>query len=159
MSEAILQTSEQLENDKYLVFRVGTSYYGISLSEIVEVTEKLDTVPTPNTPDHVIGVVNLRGEVITVVDTRHLLGQEKSESHLNFVIVVNTDKGKVAALVDQMIDVRQINKEIIEESTSSIQSEANSHLLGIAKAEDRLIYILRFKDFIQEALSRLNGER
>ncbi len=154
MSEAVVQTSENIENDKYLVFRVGSSFYGISLSEIVEVTEKLETVPTPNSPDHVLGVVNLRGEVITVVDTRMLLGQERSESQLNFVIVVNTNKGKVAALVDQMIDVRQINSEIIEGPHSTAQSEANVYLKGIAKADDHLIYILRLKDFIQEALSK-----
>ncbi len=61
--------SSEIEN-KYVIFKLGQEYYGLSINNVISIEKPSQTTRVPNAPDYVKGVINLRGEVIPVIDLR-----------------------------------------------------------------------------------------
>jgi purine-binding chemotaxis protein CheW len=133
---------------KYMTFRVGGEEYGLEILKVRELIGLLEITRVPHAPSGVRGVVNLRGKVITVVDLREHLGiQTASTTERPVIIVVQlqTPTGPITTgvLVDQVLEVRNIAAAQIEPPPSFGRGdEATRFILGIAKAEKRVVLLL-----------------
>jgi purine-binding chemotaxis protein CheW len=124
-------------------FRIGTEEYGVDISQIQEIIRMMEITKLPRTPDFVEGVINLRGQLIPIIDLRTRFGMERAEVTKNSRIIV-TDVGtkRVGIIVDSASEVLTIPMELIEQAPEMIAAAGTDYIQGVGKIGDRLIILL-----------------
>ncbi|HET6583699.1 MAG TPA: chemotaxis protein CheW, partial [Nannocystaceae bacterium] len=106
---------------RYLAFRVSGETYGLPIAELGEITKPFDTTPVPRTADFVIGIGNVRGNVIPIVDlARRLRLPAQPQTALTRVLIVHRANEPYGLLVDAVHEVVQIAPEALEAPPGAI---------------------------------------
>lgn len=149
MSDAVattleLQNSDQQEVDsprregKYLTFALGSEEYGLEILKVREIFGIMEITAIPKTPKHVKGVINLRGQVIPVIDIRVKFGMESVQTtDQTCVIVVETEqnnqKFNTGLVVDRVQEVLEIKEDDIQDSPNFGSKVDTNFILGMGK--------------------------
>jgi purine-binding chemotaxis protein CheW len=125
---------------KYLTFALDNEEYGIGIMKVKEIIGMMQVTPVPRTPDYVLGVINLRGKVIPVIDLRLRFDMNAAEyTDRTCVIVVEIDGEAgsimIGIVVDAVSDVLSIKEEDIDSDLSFGASIETGYILGMAKME------------------------
>ena len=150
MAEAVtnkLDTVNQAKEGKYLTFALGSEEYGLEILKVREIIGIMDITAVPQTPDYVKGVINLRGQVIPVVDLRSKFSMETTEvTEETCVIVVEiSQEGRqisTGLVVDRVSEVLDISSENIEEAPNFGGNVNTDFILGMAKIESTVKTLL-----------------
>jgi purine-binding chemotaxis protein CheW len=132
---------------KYLTFSLGAEQYGLEILKVREIIGYIDVTAVPQTPQHVKGVINLRGQVIPVVDLRAKFGMETAEiTEQSCIIVVEIVQGSrkcsMGTVVDRVQEVLDIAGTDIEEAPQFGASVDTTFILGIGKIGDTVKILL-----------------
>ena len=103
---AAAEGAPEILTDKYLIFVSDNLFYGIDAEQVVELITEHSITRLPRVPHYVRGIINLRGQIIPIIDIRLRLG--KPEAGENCIMVVNVDNNCVGILVDgveKMVDI------------------------------------------------------
>lgn len=131
-----------MEEKQYVVFRLGKEEYGIEIMNVQEIIVPTKLTKLPNTLPYFIGVFNLRGHIIPLIDLKKRFSLESSEKNdEERIIVIRLDKS-VGILVDSIQEVLMIASDEIEGSEQISAGIDNEFITGIAKKEERLIILL-----------------
>lgn len=131
-------------------FRLASETYGIESSFVREVRHLKDFTPLPGTPSFVLGVINLRGGIVSVVDLKKFFNlPEKGIGELNKVIVISTQNMEFGILADAILDVRAIALEEITPAPPTVTGIGAEYLKGVTG--DRVIIV--------DAMSILSDDR
>ncbi len=152
MAEVTAQT-EQLnkairdKEGKYLTFALASEEYGLEILKVREIIGYMEITAVPQTPDHVKGVINLRGQVIPVIDLRAKFGMETAEvTEETCIIVVEIAQGKqtfsTGIVVDHVQEVLDIAGEDIEETPQFGGNVNTDFILGMGKIENTVKILL-----------------
>lgn len=129
--------------NKYVTFKIGKEYYGLPIENVLSIEKPSKTTRIPNAPDYVIGLINLRGDVIPVVDLRTKLGMEKKQVDKDSRIIIIKEKEMVVGLmVDSSKDVLDIDEENVDKPPTDESNTIIDYISGIGKKDERLIFIL-----------------
>lgn len=152
MSQAASQTQQSnkamLEREgKYLTFALEPEEYGLEILKVREIIGYMDITAVPQTPHHVKGVINLRGQVIPVIDLRAKFGMETAEvTEQTCIIVVETSQGNrkfsTGIVVDRVQEVLDIAGEDIEEAPQFGSSVNTDFILGMGKIGESVKILL-----------------
>ena len=131
----------------YLTFRLGDEEYAAHVSKVLNILEMTNITKVPKAPDYMKGVINLRGMVLPVVDTRIKFGMSPTEFTDKTCIVVmdlnmDNDIVHVGALVDQVVAVHEISEEKIGPPPSIGAAYRSEFISGVAQFDDKFIMIL-----------------
>jgi purine-binding chemotaxis protein CheW len=122
---------------KYLAFRLAGEDYGIEILKVVEIIKMMEVTRVPQTPEHVRGVVNLRGKVIPVVDLRLKFGMEQAaDTSDTCIIVVNVGQIQTGIVIDEVSEVLDIVADDIEPAPQLGSDVDTRFIIGMAKAGD-----------------------
>lgn len=123
------------ETDKYLLFHLGGEEYGIHISDVQTIEEMQEITAIPDMPLYVKGIVNLRGNVISLIDLRLFFSMENREyDDRTCVIIVRTKEAEVGLVVDTVSEVREIPSEDISEAPElKSNTDSNNYLYGLGK--------------------------
>jgi purine-binding chemotaxis protein CheW len=137
-TSAVAQEEMQL-----VIFDLAGEAYGVDIGVVDGIIRMQAITEVPGTLDFVEGVINLRGEVIPVVDTRKRFGLAVTEETKDSrIVVVDIGGHKVGMVVDAVTEVLHIAAESVEPPSSVITTSDSTYLMGIAKLEGRLIILL-----------------
>ena len=152
MSETATQVEQvnttMLEKEgKYLTFALGPEEYGLEILKVREIIGYMEITAVPQTPSHVKGVINLRGQVIPVIDLRSKFGMETAEiTEESCIIVVEISQGnrnfQTGIVVDHVQEVLDIKEEDIEDAPQFGGSVDTSFILGMGKIGDTVKILL-----------------
>jgi purine-binding chemotaxis protein CheW len=152
MSEMAIQTEQShkamLEKEgKYLTFALANEEYGLEILKVREIIGYMEITAVPQTPAYVKGVINLRGQVIPVVDLRAKFGMETSEiTDETCIIVVETSQNNhnfsTGIVVDHVEEVLDIAGEDIEEAPQFGSAVNTDFILGMGKIGDNVKILL-----------------
>ncbi len=129
-------------SDRYLCFNLGPEEFAIPLLSVREVLGLPEITPVPQTPPHFLGIMNLRGKVISIMDLRLKLGIKSAKTEETSVIILEIGEASLGVVVDQVNSVQEISSEERAEKPSMESSKSNEYVDGIYKKEDRLILLL-----------------
>lgn len=135
-------------------FMLDEVEYGVDILRVHEILRYPDITRLPNTPDFIKGVINLRGNVIPVVDVRIRFGFPKGNiTDLTRIIVVETGGKQVGLLVDNVYQVVRIPLTNVDPPSELITGVSEDFITGIGRLKDRLIVILNMSlsMFLEEA--------
>lgn len=130
-------------DNRYVVFKLNQEYYGLPIEKVVSIEKIGEITRIPNAPDYIKGVINLRGEVIPVVNLKRKLNIGDNELNMNSrIIVVNEDEMVVGLIVDFSSEVLEIDREDIDKPPETKDNQLIEYISGIGKTSDRLIILL-----------------
>src|SRR6056297_1952379 len=120
-SKMVQKTAEKAtkaQSGKYLTFKLGDENYGLEIHKVIEIIGMQDITPVPRTPDHLKGVINLRGIIHPVIDLNKKFGmgmtEETNETCIIVVIVErNENQEQMGIIVDAVSEVEDIDGEAI----------------------------------------------
>ncbi|MCK4660728.1 MAG: chemotaxis protein CheW [Phycisphaerae bacterium] len=136
-------------------FYVGNQLMGVNIQQVQEINRHVKVTAVPHALDCVRGVINLRGEVVTVVDLRTILGLEQTEiSDQSRNVIVKSRDEKIGLLVDRIADVESIRTEETEPPPANVSGVDGRFFKGIHKLESELLVILD----VEEVLSTEGNE-
>lgn len=153
MSETIVANqqirglSSRDKEGKYLTFALGPEEYGLEILKVREIIGYMAITAVPQTPGYVKGVINLRGQVIPVVDLRLKFGMERVEvTEQTCIIVVEIDQDgrrfQTGIVVDNVSEVLDIDGEQIEDAPQFGSSVDTEFILGMGKIKDSVKILL-----------------
>ncbi len=124
-------------------FNVGHEQFAVDILRVQEINRMMSLTQVPQSPPGVCGVINLRGQIVPVLDLRTLMGLEVPEqSDDSRIIVVETQGATVGFIVDAVHQVLQIDPKIIETTPSIMHCADASYVQGVAKLNETLLILL-----------------
>ena len=128
---------------QYLTFRLGGEEYGVEILRVQEIKGFSTATPIPNTPPHVLGVMNLRGTIIPVLDLRARLGMPKADATaFSVIVVVRVSARVVGVVVDAVSDVLDIPADDVQPAPELGASVDTRFIQGLARTGDKLVLLL-----------------
>ena len=128
---------------QYLTFVLAGEIYGLGILQVREIIGMTDITAVPRTPEFVKGVINLRGRVVPVVDTRLKFGMPEDEpTDRTCIIVVDVGEADVGLIVDEVSEVMNIPADQIEDAPSFGADVDTRFILGMTKADDKVTILL-----------------
>ena len=127
-----------------VIFRLGWEYFGAAIDQVKEVIQMTHVTRMPKAPAFIEGVINLRGQVIAVIDLAKQLDLPPPErSEESRIIVIEVDNNVVGMIVDAVSEVLRISKGDIEPTPAVIESRIDTRYIeGIVNLEERLFVLL-----------------
>ncbi len=127
----------------YATFHTGTILLGIDIRQVKEINWQLDVTPVPRVAEPIRGVLNLRGEVVTVVDLRTVLGMGQTEiTAQTRNIIVNSRGEQVGILVDRIADVVTTKPDTLERPPANFHGIEGGFFRGVHKLDAQLLVVL-----------------
>lgn len=135
-------------DDRFLLFRVGSERYAVPLLEVREIIEAQTCKPVPHALPHFLGVINLRGEITSVIDIRRRLGIAPVVDGPEVFMVLEAENGASAAVVDSVNEVARIMPSAIDRDPHVVTSVPLEFFRGIARHGSELVVILSLKEML-----------
>jgi purine-binding chemotaxis protein CheW len=133
-----------------ILFTLGKGSYGIPIENVFEIKRMEEITVVPKAPKFIEGVINLRGNIIPVVDLRKRFGMDKVEiSKKTKIIIVEIGKRQFGLIVDSVAEVLTISNDQIDSTLPSVSGLKSEFIEGIGKFEDKLIIILDISKILQ----------
>ncbi len=145
----------------YLSFKINNEMFAIPIIKVLEILQEQKITRVPNAPKDVKGVINFRGDIIPIFETRTKFGlpeREKGKKSIMIVIEIKTENNKliVGAIVDSAKDVITIPKENIKQVPTMSKNFNTDFLDGIAKIKEKFIMLLNTdKVFSEDEIATL----
>ena len=148
---------------KYMTFKLASEEYGMQILKVRELIGLMEITGIPRAPEFVRGVINLRGKIIPVLDLRLRFGLPIGDDTSQAVIIVtqlSTPIGPLTmgVLVDQVLEVRTIDGSQIEPSPRFPGCASTEFVLGVGKADSRVILLLDIERVLAPARDPLLAE-
>jgi len=126
-----------------VTFRLEGEVYGINVMMVQEVLRVTEIAPVPGAPDFVLGIINLRGNVVTVIDTRKrfaLPAREMDDS--TRIVIIESDDQTVGIVVDGVSEVVNVSRSEIETAPSVGNDEAARYIEGVVSRGEELLILV-----------------
>ncbi|HSJ47357.1 MAG TPA: chemotaxis protein CheW [Gammaproteobacteria bacterium] len=144
---------------QWVTFRLDEEIYGINVMQVQEVLRVSEIAPVPGAPEYVLGIINLRGNVVTVIDTRERLGLSSKEvDDSTRIVIIEADKQVVGILVDSVAEVVDLRMSEVESAPNVGNDESSKYIQGVASHDDELLILVDLNKLLtDEEWAELSG--
>ena len=146
--------SSQAQDDpvlQYVTFKLDDETYGINVMRIQEVLRYTEIAPVPGAPDYVLGIINLRGNVVTVIDTRRRFALPDAEvTDATRIVVIEAESQVVGILVDSVAEVVYLRQSEIETAPNVGNEESAKFIQGVCNKNGELIILVEFDKMLSD---------
>ena len=134
-----------------VTFRLQHETYGINVMHVQEVLRVSEIAPVPGAPEYILGIINLRGNVVTVVDTRSRFGLPTGDvTDTSRIVIIESDKQVVGILVDAVAEVVELTESQIDSAPNVGNEESSRYIQGIATMTDTLLIVVDLHKLLTE---------
>jgi purine-binding chemotaxis protein CheW len=151
---------DKIHSKKFVSFSIGKEKYGIDVSRAKEVLYLIEIVEVPNSLPYLMGVIDLRGIIVPLIDARIKFGLE-SQSYTDDTVIIIIEYGErlVGLIVDAVLDVLDISVNEIQDPTHFHENIEKDYVSGISKINDDLIIVLDVdRIFVESELELITRE-
>ena len=150
MTEKIDATKSDDRAVDLATFYVGEALCGMDILKIQEINKHMRMTKVPQAPEYITGILNLRGQIISVINLGRKLGLTSTEiTDESRNIIVNYEDGFIGLLVDRISDVALADKDEVEPPPANIGGIQGAFFEGVFKTKDKLIGILDVKKVLE----------
>lgn len=147
MSDERRSASDNVDaNDEVLqwvTFKLDSETYGINVMQVQEVLRYSEIAPVPGAPVYVLGIINLRGNVVTVIDTRSRFGLASSEVTDNTrIVIIESEKQVIGILVDSVAEVVYLKASEIDIAPNVGNEESAKFIQGVSNRDGELLILV-----------------
>jgi purine-binding chemotaxis protein CheW len=128
---------------QWVTYRLGEETYGINVMQVQEVLRHTEIAPVPGAPDYVLGIINLRGNVVTVIDTRARFGLPPADVTDNTrIVIIESDEQVVGILVDSVAEVVYLKSSEIDSAPNVGTEESAKFIQGVSNRDGELLILV-----------------
>ena len=168
MSEAMTQSAKDVSEEqhagaenftRWATFRLSGELYGVNVMQVREVLRHSEITPVPGTVHHVLGIINLRGNVVTVIDARRLFRIELSEvTDRSRIVIAESCEQVIGILVDAVDEVVDVDVSEIDRPPNVGNAEVQRCFSGVCKRKDDLLIMIDIDQLVQDQLDMVAGQ-
>lgn len=148
---AVVQQQQDNPVMRWVTFRLDKEKYCVNVMQVQEVLRITEIAPVPGAPSFVLGIINLRGNVVTVVDTRRRFGLvPKDNDDASRIVIIEVNSNVIGMLVDSVADVVDLRKSDIETAPNVGTDESSKYIQGVASREGELLIVIDLNKFLSE---------
>ncbi len=134
-----------------VTFRLAEEVYGINVMQVQEVLRVSEIAPVPGAPNYVLGIINLRGNVVTVLDTRNRLGLPPREADDSTrIVIIESDQHVVGILVDSVAEVVDLRMSEVESAPNVGNDESSRYIQGVASMGGELLILVDLNKLLSD---------
>lgn len=146
-------------SSQLITFQIGEQFLGVDIMAIREIRAWSPSTLLPHVPDYVRGVINLRGNVLPVIDLAARLGWGLTEpTGRHVIIVVRIAEQLHGLIVDAVNDIVTVNDEAMQAPPSLSTDSASAFLKGLVAVEDRMVMVLSLDNLAAETRNLITAE-
>ena len=143
------KTSEEVV--QWVTFKLENEVYGVNVMQVQEVLRYTEIAPVPGAPDYVLGIINLRGNVVTVIDTRLKFGLMPAEvTDSSRIIIIEAEKQVVGILVDSVAEVVYLKASEIDPAPSVGTEESARFIQGVSNRKEDLLILVDLNKLLSD---------
>ncbi len=147
VEELIGETHEK--EIQVIAFKLEEELTGVPIEKVVEITNNRDITPVPKAPSYVIGVMNLRGKIVPVINLKEhlgILGEVPEDIYTNNrVVILDTPKGEIGVIVDEIVgSIKFLESDVLPEPTGTVGIDLK-FISGVVQLEKNLLIILNIE--------------
>ncbi|WP_095080123.1 MULTISPECIES: chemotaxis protein CheW [unclassified Pseudomonas] len=136
---------------QWVTFKLDNETYGINVMRVQEVLRYTEIAPVPGAPSYVLGIINLRGNVVTVIDTRQRFGLGTVEVSDNTrIVIIEADKQVVGIMVDSVAEVVYLRQSEIETAPNVGNDESAKFIQGVCNKNNELLILVELDKMMSE---------
>jgi len=136
---------------QWVTFKLDGEIYGIRVMQVQEVLRVSEIAPVPGAPAYVMGIINLRGNVVTVINTRSRFGLPDTDNDDSTrIVILESENNVVGIMVDSVAEVVDLKKEQIETSPNVGNDESSKYIEGVATLEGELLILIDINKLLTE---------
>lgn len=145
------QAQRLSESSQYVTFTLQDEIYGINVMQVQEVLREVEVAPVPGAPYYVMGIINLRGNVVSVIDARTRFGLPPRESDdMTRIIVIEVHQQIIGILVDSVAEVVDIQHEEIETAPNVGNTETSKYIDGVVSRGETLLILVDLNKLLSD---------
>lgn len=137
--------------ERYVLFTLAGSRYAVSVPHVLEIDRVPSITPVPNVPTWVRGIVNVRGEILSVIDFRAFLGCDKThqgEQNRMLVVKARSDEIMTSLVVDQVLGIVPLSTTPLDTPTDPAHGKAGPYLNGVYEHGDQVYAVFDLERFL-----------
>lgn len=136
---------------QWVTYKLGEETYGINVMQVQEVLRHTEIAPVPGAPDYVLGIINLRGNVVTVIDTRSCFGLPSSDISDNTrIVIIESDVQVVGILVDSVAEVVDLRYTEIDSAPNVGTEESAKFIQGVSNRDGELLILVDLNKLLND---------
>lgn len=136
---------------QWVTFHLAGETYGVNVMQVQEVLRHTEIAPVPGAPAYVLGIINLRGNVVTVIDTRHRFGLDPGEITDNTrIVIIEADKHVVGILVDSVAEVVYLRQSEIETAPNIGSDDSAKFIQGVCHKNGELLILIELNKLLTD---------
>lgn len=138
-----------MDNKEYVILKLADESYGIDIDNVENIERHIEITRVPYTRNFIAGVINLRGNIIPVINVRKRFGLEEREfDNDTRIMIVKQDELVIGLLVDSSSEVLQIEESSIEQAPK-VMGRDDDYVSSIGKYDGRIIMLLDIKKLLE----------
>ena len=136
---------------QWVTFKLAGETYGVNVMQVQEVLRYSEIAPVPGAPPYVLGIINLRGNVVTVIDTRHRFGLQPGDitDHTR-IVIIEAEQHVVGILVDSVAEVVYLRQSEIETAPNVGNDESAKFIQGVCHKNDELLILIELDKLLTD---------
>ncbi len=136
---------------QWVTFKLQEETYGINVMQVQEVLRYTEIAPVPGSPDYVLGIINLRGNVVTVIDTRSRFGLAPAEVTDNSrIVIIESERQVIGILVDSVAEVVYLKSSEIDTAPNVGTDESARFIQGVSNREGELLILVDLNKLLSD---------
>ncbi len=136
-----------------VIFRLGNEIFGVDVHQVREIIKMREYTRIPNTPSYICGVINLRGQITTIIDLRKVFEMDSGSVGSDLrIIILDAKDVNVGVIVDSVLGVTRISTKDVEPPPKITKTSALEFINGIAKHDENLIILLDLEKLLEKGL-------
>lgn len=136
---------------QWVTFRLDDETYGINVMQVQEVLRYTEITPVPGAPSYVLGIINLRGNVVTVIDTRQRFGLSPAPITDNTrIVIIEVDRQVVGILADSVAEVVYLRQSEIETAPNVGNEESAKFIQGVCNKNGELLILVDLEKMMSD---------
>jgi len=151
MSNRAVESSVGDTVSQLVTFRLKDETYGINVMQVQEVLRVSEIAPVPGAPGYVLGIINLRGNVVTVIDTRTRFGLPTGElDDASRIVIIESEQQVVGILVDSVAEVVELRQSEIDSAPNTGNEDSSRYIQGVASRDEDLLIVVDLNKLLTE---------
>lgn len=154
MASKLMNSTTLAQDDpvlQWVTFHLAGETYGVNVMQVQEVLRHTEIAPVPGAPAYVLGIINLRGNVVTVIDTRHRFGLEPGEMTDNTrIVIIEAEKHVVGILVDSVAEVVYLRQSEIETAPNVGNEDSAKFIQGVCHKNGELLILIELNKLLTD---------
>ena len=148
----VVETASQ-----FLTFMLGDEEYGIEILKVQEIKSWGQYTPLPKSPEHVLGVINLRGAIVPIVDLRCQFALPPTDyTSTTAIIIVRSEIDEqtriVGLIVDRVSEVYHLDGDAIQETNDATALIKNQYIRGFGQIDDKMVILINLDPIVESSL-------